>query len=210
MTCFSIHNALALKHLFKNMAFVFHFLSIFAYFFTLSNGSINELYCQLQVGSRRVVLAAGMLMMLFGCFSKFSAVVVSMPDPIIGASFLVLFGNFYFFLIHPWFKSWSWSFRRLLKLQWKRSLTQTACQESLTLSLLLTTQEAFVDSVDQDQTAQDMQSELWSTLSTFSFFTINLWIASSSCNGSVFLANQKLRFIFSVAKGLNTCIGTAI
>ena len=30
-------------------------------------------------------------------------------------------------------------------------------------------QEAFVDSVDQDQSAQSMQSDLWSTLSTFSF-----------------------------------------
>ena len=28
-------------------------------------------------------------------------------------------------------------------------------------------QEAFVDSEDQDQTAQNMQSDLWSTLSTF-------------------------------------------
>ena len=33
----------------------------------------------------------------------------------------------------------------------------------------MTTQEAFVDIVDQDQTAEDMQSDLWSTLSTFSF-----------------------------------------
>ena len=39
----------------------------------------------------------------------------------------------------------------------------------LTISLLMTTQEAFVDSVDQDQTAQNVQSDLWSTLSTFSF-----------------------------------------
>ena len=31
------------------------------------------------------------------------------------------------------------------------------------------TQEGFVDSVDHDQTAEDMQSDLWSTLSTFSF-----------------------------------------
>ena len=31
------------------------------------------------------------------------------------------------------------------------------------------TQEAFEDSVDQDQIAQNMQSDLWSTLSTFSF-----------------------------------------
>ena len=30
-------------------------------------------------------------------------------------------------------------------------------------------QEAFVDSVDQDQTAQNVQSDLWSTLSTLSF-----------------------------------------
>ena len=33
----------------------------------------------------------------------------------------------------------------------------------------MTTQEAFVDSVDQDQTAQNVQSDLWSTLSKFSF-----------------------------------------
>ena len=39
----------------------------------------------------------------------------------------------------------------------------------LTLSLLLTIQEAFVDSADQDQTAQNVQSDLWSTLSTFLF-----------------------------------------
>ncbi|XP_052271541.1 solute carrier family 23 member 2-like [Dreissena polymorpha] len=31
-------------------------------------------------------------MVVFGCFGKFCALVVSMPDPIIGASFLVLFG----------------------------------------------------------------------------------------------------------------------
>ena len=37
------------------------------------------------------------------------------------------------------------------------------------LSFLLTTQEAFVDIVDKDQTSQSMQSDPWSTLSTFSF-----------------------------------------
>ena len=42
------------------------------------------------------------------------------------------------------------------------------CTWSLTLSLLMMKQ-AFVDSVDQDQTAQNMQSHLWSSLSTFSF-----------------------------------------
>ena len=32
------------------------------------------------------------------------------------------------------------------------------------------TPEAFVDSVDQDQTAQNVQSDLWSTLSTALFW----------------------------------------
>ncbi|XP_071165885.1 solute carrier family 23 member 1-like [Mytilus edulis] len=45
-----------------------------------------------KVGSRRVVLVAGILMIIFGCFNKFSAFVVTVPDPIIGASFIVLFG----------------------------------------------------------------------------------------------------------------------
>ena len=31
------------------------------------------------------------------------------------------------------------------------------------------TQETFVDNVDEDQTAQNVQSNFWSTLSTFSF-----------------------------------------
>ena len=31
-------------------------------------------------------------------------------------------------------------------------------------------QEAFLDSVDQDQTAQNVQSDLWSILSSFSFY----------------------------------------
>ena len=33
----------------------------------------------------------------------------------------------------------------------------------------MTMQEAFVDSVDQDQTAQNVQSDHWYTLSTISF-----------------------------------------
>ena len=36
----------------------------------------------------------------------------------------------------------------------------------------MTTQEEFVDSVNQDQTAQHVQSDHWSTLSTFSFYII--------------------------------------
>ena len=34
--------------------------------------------------------------MFFGCFSKMSAFVVTVPDPIIGAAFIILFGELYF------------------------------------------------------------------------------------------------------------------
>ena len=43
------------------------------------------------------------------------------------------------------------------------------CGNGLTLPLLLMTQGFFVDHVDQDQIAQNVQSDLWSTQSTFSF-----------------------------------------
>ena len=36
-----------------------------------------------------------------------------------------------------------------------------------TISLLMMTQEALVNSVDQDQITQNMQSDLWSTLFPF-------------------------------------------
>ena len=36
---------------------------------------------------------AGVIMMVFGCLSKINALAMSMPDPIIGASCLVLFGK---------------------------------------------------------------------------------------------------------------------
>ena len=53
---------------------------------------------------------------------------------------------------------------------WKEiGFTYLALKE-LTLFLLMTTQEAFVDNVDQDQTAQNVLFDLWSTLSTFSSY----------------------------------------
>ena len=59
----------------------------------------------------------------------------------------------------------------------------------------------FEDSVDQGQTAQNVQSDLWSTLSAF--FTLdNFWSVSSTYNGIVFLSNEKLQFIYLVAKEL--------
>ena len=53
------------------------------------------------------------------------------------------------------------------------------------LSLPMTTLEAFVDSVDQDQTAQNVQSDLWFTLSAFFILDYN-WTVSSSRKGTVF------------------------
>ena len=80
----------------------------------------------------------------------------------------------------------------------------TILSAHINLSLLMTTQ-GFVDSVDQDQTAQNLQSDLCSALCTFSICDNN-YIVSSSCNGSVFLAieNVKLQFIYSVVKELKT------
>ena len=39
-------------------------------------------------------------------------------------------------------------------------MTRALAKGGLTLSLLMTTQEAYEDRVDQDQTAQNMQSDL--------------------------------------------------
>ena len=62
-----------------------------------------------------------------------------------------------------------------------------------TLSLLFDDTRSFC--VDQDQTAQNVQSDLWSTLSTF-FILDCKWTISSSCNGSVFLASGKTTIVY--------------
>ena len=43
----------------------------------------------------------------------------------------------------------------------------------------MTIQEAFVDSVDQDQTAENVWSDLWSTLSTFCILDYKYTTSSS-------------------------------
>ena len=63
----------------------------------------------------------------------------------------------------------------------------------------MTTQEAFVGCIDQDQTTQNVQFDFWSTLSTLLILDFNLTV-SSSCNESVILANGKARCIYSVVK----------
>ena len=46
-----------------------------------------------QVGSRRVVQMGGILMILLGCLGKFGALFVTIPDPVVGGMFMVMFGK---------------------------------------------------------------------------------------------------------------------
>ena len=45
-----------------------------------------------QVGSRLVLQTTGILMILLGIFGKFGAVFITIPEPVIGGMFLVMFG----------------------------------------------------------------------------------------------------------------------
>ncbi|ELU11132.1 hypothetical protein CAPTEDRAFT_161086, partial [Capitella teleta] len=45
-----------------------------------------------KVGSRRVIQVAAVVVMLLGVIGKFGALFVTIPDPIIGGIFLVMFG----------------------------------------------------------------------------------------------------------------------
>ena len=44
------------------------------------------------MGSRRVVQWSAIFMIVLGIFTKFGAIFVSIPEPVIGASFFILFG----------------------------------------------------------------------------------------------------------------------
>ena len=45
-----------------------------------------------KVGSRRVIQWAALIMIVFGLFCKFGAVFVTIPTPIVGGLFMVMFG----------------------------------------------------------------------------------------------------------------------
>lgn len=45
-----------------------------------------------KVGSRTVILLSGVVMMLLGMLGKFGAIFTTIPDPVIGGMFLVMFG----------------------------------------------------------------------------------------------------------------------
>ena len=51
-----------------------------------------------QVGSRRVVQVSAVFMIVLGVFNKFGALFVTVPDPVIGGSFIILFGKLLRFL----------------------------------------------------------------------------------------------------------------
>lgn len=45
-----------------------------------------------KVGSRRVIQVGGIIMILLGCLGKFGALFVTIPEPVVGGMFLVMFG----------------------------------------------------------------------------------------------------------------------
>lgn len=49
-------------------------------------------FLRTQVGSRLVLQTTGILMIILGVFGKFGAVFITIPDPVIGGMFLVMFG----------------------------------------------------------------------------------------------------------------------
>lgn len=53
----------------------------------LSLGSLG-----VQVGSRMVIVAAGCVLLLMGMFGKIGAAFATIPTPVIGGMFLVMFG----------------------------------------------------------------------------------------------------------------------
>ena len=46
----------------------------------------------LQVGSRMVIVASGFLMVAMGVFGKIGAIFTTIPTPVVGGMFMVMFG----------------------------------------------------------------------------------------------------------------------
>ena len=47
-----------------------------------------------KVGSRIVIQVGGIIMIVLGCFGKFGALFVTIPEPVVGGMFLVMFGEY--------------------------------------------------------------------------------------------------------------------
>ena len=54
--------------------------------------SITIFWYFFQVGSRRVIQFGALCMILMGVFSKFGAVFATIPEPIVGGIFYIMFG----------------------------------------------------------------------------------------------------------------------
>lgn len=62
------------------------------YFSNLILCNFCYFFLHTQVGSRLVLQTTGLLMIILGVFGKFGAVFITIPDPVIGGMFLVMFG----------------------------------------------------------------------------------------------------------------------
>lgn len=67
------------------MSLVFNFLS-----FNLTKS--HTCFSPFQIGSRRVIQWASLIMILQGVINKFGAVFIMVPDPVVGGLFCVMFG----------------------------------------------------------------------------------------------------------------------
>lgn len=54
--------------------------------------SVFVLLYKTQIGSRRVIQWAAFIMVIQGVISKFGAIFIMVPDPIVGGLFCVMFG----------------------------------------------------------------------------------------------------------------------
>ncbi len=50
------------------------------------------MFCYVQVGSRSVIISSAFMMLAFGLLSKFGALFFTIPEPLIGGIFCVMFG----------------------------------------------------------------------------------------------------------------------
>lgn len=52
---------------------------------------LSSLFC-LQVGSRMVIVVSGVLMVVMGVLGKVGAIFTTIPSPVMGGMFIVMFG----------------------------------------------------------------------------------------------------------------------
>ena len=60
---------------------------------TTSNSTNIGVVGLTKVGSRRIIIYSSAMLIILAAFSKFGALFTTIPDPVIGGSFIILFGN---------------------------------------------------------------------------------------------------------------------